>query len=351
MIYRRRYVQFNDFVFDGYDMIRDDSDGSMSFKTTSTEYTYRHGNYVAFKKNHMIASQQTVSMTLKLRLKKLPCNMRQYYRDFAIGELTKPGKLWAVQNNELIWAYAYLTNYSELGSSERDTIEIDIDMVVYEGVWHKADKAKTFLKPYDVCSFLDCQGFKETPDPCKNCCTDCVEEHTEACCCDCSGVEKDWALCYFKDLQFFYKRCNAGYQIEYNCQKGQEFFGDDYLGTRLCDKGDCCDNIIAGQVYSDTDIPTDGITIILTGGAKNPWITINGNTNILEGEYDGTLTISPSGDVINTVDCCDTEVSPDKWVVPQGNSYGWEIHRGNNQVSISSCGTRCAYIQVDSLTI
>lgn len=351
MKFKRRYLQFNDFVFDAYDMIQDDSDGNVGFKSTSHKYTYKHGSYVAFKKNYMLVEEQNISLTLKLYMKKLPCDMREYYRSFAIGELTKPGKLWAVQNNELVWAYAYITNYSESGTSEKNLLEIDVDFVAYEGVWHKADSAKTFLKPYDVCSFLDCKGFKKLPNPCEDCCTGCYEIHERACCCECSHIEKEMALCYFKDLQFFYGKCTNSYQIEYNCEKGQEFFGNDYLGWRLCDKDECCDHIIAGQVYSNTDIPTDGITIILTGGASNPWITINGNTNILEGEYEGTLTIKPSGDVIHTVDCCDTEISPTKWVVPKGNTYGWQMHRGNNQVAISSCGTRCAYIQVDSLTI
>lgn len=349
MIYKRRYVQYNDFVFDGYDMIRDDSDTSVSFKSASSEYPYRHGEYVAFKKNYMFAKAQSVSMTLILHMKKLPCNMRPYYRDFAISELTKPGKLWAVQNNELIWAYAYLSGYSESGNAARDTIEIDADFVVYEGVWHKADKAKTFLKPYDVCSFMECLGYREMPDPCKNCCTDCATEHIEDCCCEC--VEKDMALCYFKDLQFFYKRCSGGYQIEYNCEKGQEFFGDKYLGTKMC-TDDVCDSSIAGLLYSNTDIPTDGVTVILTGVLKDPQITINDNTNLIRGDYEGTLVVEPSGDVHYITDCCDTLLDPSLLEIPSGNTFGWEVHSGNNRFIVHSCcGLRCAYVQVDALTI
>lgn len=352
MIYTRRYVQFNNLVFDGYDMI---SDGTVDvgFKSSTTPYPYSHGSYVAFKSEYMYAEEQTVSMTLKLKMKKLPCDMRPFYRSFAIGELTRVGKLWAVQNNELVWAFAFISNYAESTDSIANVLEIDVDFVVYEGVWHKADKQKTFLKPYDVCSFLDCYDF-QTIDPCEkkslNCCVDCFEKNEyKGCDCDkCTNVDPEWALCLHKDLQGFYA-CNGGYQIEYNCRKGQEYFGDDYLGTKICKK-DSCSTVIAGQVYSDTDIPTTGITIVLSGGGNNTAITINDNTNIIKGDYDGVLTITPSGDIIHTKDCCDIVLDPSVVEIPQGNTWGFEMHRGKNRVIIENGGT-CAYIQVDSLTI
>lgn len=359
MIYTRRYVQFNNLVIDGYDMISDAST-SNSTKIDTQTYSYRHGDYVAFKKPYMLFEAAEISMTLKLRMKKLPCDMRPFYRSFAIGELTKPGKLWAVQNGELVWAYAYLTGYDEVEDSVKDTLEIVVDFTAYEGVWHKADKQKTFLKPYDPCDFMICEHFQEIK-PCENyntnfnCCTDCglpkAEDLPHECdCCECDYLDPEMALCLFDNFDDFYK-CNTGYQIEYNCRKGQEFFGDDFLGTKIC-QDNPCSNIIAGQLYSDTDIPTSDVTIILSGGGKNPAITINDNTNVITGEYDGVLTIQPNGDVIHTKNCCDTVLDPSVWEVPPGNTYGWEVHRGNNRFIVNSCcGGACAYIQVDSKTL
>lgn len=361
MIYKRRYIQFNNLVFDGYDMIREAS-ASASTKIYDQEYTYRHGNYVAFKKPYMLFEPSEISITIKLAMKKLPCNMREYYRSFAIGELTKPGKLWAVQNGELVWAYAYLTNFDEDENSLKDTIEIVVDFVAYEGVWHKADKQKTFLKPYDVCDFLDCEDF-QTIDPCAtfkykedtNCCVHCglpkkEDVHNGCECCECYELDPSWALCMFDDFEDFYK-CNTGYQIEYNCRKGEEFFGDEYLGTKIC-QNDPCSNIIAGQLYSDTDIPTDDITIILSKGGTNPRITINDTTNVITGSYEGALIVKPNGDVVHKTDCCEEVLDPSAWEIPPGQEYGWEIHRGMNRVIIDNCcGGMCAYFQVGSLTI
>lgn len=358
MIYKRRYVQFNNLVIDGYDMIREAST-SNSTKVYNQEYSYRHGDYVPFKNNYVLFEPSEISMTLNLNMKKLPCDMRQFYRSFVIGELTKPGKLWAVQNGELVWAYAYLSNYDEDEDSLKDNLSIVVDFVAYEGIWHKADKQKTFLKPYDPCDFLDCEKF-ETISPCEkfesvfNCCADCGLPkdipHDCDCSCECNDLTPDMALCLFKDFDEFYK-CNSGYKIEYNCRKGREFFGDDYLGTKICNT-DPCSNIIAGQFYSDTDIPTGDVTVVLSGGGTNPGITINGTTNRIKGTYDGTLTIKPNGDVIHTQDCCDEVLDPSVWFVPQGQNYGWEVHRGNNRIVVDSCcGGACAYVQVDSKTL
>ena len=96
-----------------------------------------------------------------------------------------------------------------------------------------------------------------------------------------------------------------------------------------------------------------GITILINGHVVNPYIEINGNGNLIKGEYD-RLTIYPDGTVTSGYDNCESELSVDKWVIPQGMDYGWEMHQGNNRVIIElgdCCQTACAYIMVDSLTI
>ena len=358
MIYKRHYIQYNSLVFDEVDMV-DEDDYSVSFKTFDSEYGFTHGSYAPYKHRGSLIKASSVSMTLTLRMKKLPCSVRPFYRRFVLAQLQGQGKLWAVQDNTLIWAYAYLKGYSESQSVKKDTIEIDIDFALPEGVWHKADKLTTFLVPYDVCDFMDCYEFKDI-NPCGgddgNCCDCGTNVETDFCeCCDCWQVTKDMALCYNTDeLQKVYDCYGGGFRVVVDCAKGKEFFfnsfyGATHFGTKLCsDNG-----FIAGKVYVDTDIPTRGITILINGHVVNPYIEINGNGNQIKGEYD-RLTIYPDGTVTSGYDNCESELSVDKWVIPQGMDYGWEMHQGNNRVIIElgdCCQTACAYIMVDSLTI
>lgn len=358
MIYRRRYLQFNDFVFDGYDMISEDSNTSVSFKANTTERSFGHGSYTVFKRPYMFAKEASVSMTLRLAMKKLPCEYRDFYRDFAVSELTKAGKLWAVQNNQIVWAYAYLSNYGEQRDVSINTTEIDVEFTLYEGIWHKADRHRTFLLPYDVCTLFDCKGFKKPTSCNDDCCNACVDsKHTQKklCCCCCEDITKDMALCAFDDVQDLYAECTSGYQIYYDCRKGAELFGEKSYGERICTKDICNDNMIAGRFYSNTDIPTTAVDIIISGTMHNPFVTINGNTNVIEGDYEGDLVIKSNGDVFLSTGCCETLQDPSVWSIPDGQEYGWTINQGENSivVNLNSCcvGKTCVYINADAITI
>ena len=361
MRYSRHYIQFNDLVFDEYDMISE-SGYSTSFKEYSQEYSYGHGSYSPFKSSFSYAKSSSVSVTLFLRMKKLPCDKRPFYKQFVMTQLSTRGKLWAVENNTLVWAYAYMANKSEQPTERHDFLEIDVDFVLPEGIWHKADKQRTFLVPFDLCEFMDCYPFKEI-QPCFNgeCCH-CADNSSKYCnCCDCESLTKDMALCYFTGtrngenrLQDFYNDCGAGLKVVYDCARAEEFFmssfyGNEHMGEKFC--ADC--GIITGILYSDTEIPTTGVTILIHGKVKDPWVEINGNVNMIKGEYDGVLKINPNGTVENYDECCHEVLPVEAWVIPEGMNYGWTINPGNNQISIETnncCGTVCAYIQVDALT-
>lgn len=358
MIYTRRYLQFNNLVFDGADVIRD-ADASVSFKHNSQPYSYGHGSYFPIKAESMFVEELEISMTVTFVVDKLPCEYRPYYRQYILEELTKVGKLWAVQNNELVWADAAITGYAEDTSSRHGTITVDIDFLVYGGVWHKADKQRTFLVPFDVCLFMECKGYR-TLNPCSSddCCQSCLDKHFEEslmdeCCCCCDELTRDMQLCqHLDELQYFYAGCDSPYQIVYDCTKAEQF-ADKYLGQKIC-TNDSCSHQIVGRIYSETDIPTNGVTVIIDGNMHNPSIDINGNKNILNGDYEGVLKIYPNGDAyFQNAQCCETLIDPSKWVVPEGNTYGWTIYPRNNRISINlneCCGFSCAYIQVDGLT-
>lgn len=364
MIYKRRFLQFNDLVFDTYNMLRTSS-VSVEFKGETQPYGFGHGSYAPHKRDSMFISEGEVSLTLRFRMKKLPCEYREFYKPYAITELTKPGKLWAVVNNEIVWAYAHIVSLSDSDDAKKDEYIVNVDLVTPEGVWHKADKTTTFLVPYNVCTFMECKGYRKV-DPCANfpsdgdCCTSCKNKKAttfeEDCCCCCTKITKDMALCYHTaDLQDFYKMCIGTYQIVMNCEKGQEFFSDKFLGSKICTK-DSCDGIIAGHFYSETELPTTGYEIVIDGAVHNPQISINGNKNIIKGDYD-RLFISSNGDVYSETKnaCCKKLLDPSVWVVPTtDDEYGWTIHQGENRLVIdrgSCCGRACAYIQMDNLTI
>lgn len=348
MIYKRHYIQFNDLVFGEYSLLSE-GDYDVSFKGSSTAYgNNRHGSYTSMKSGLVLESGQ-VALTLTLDMKKILCSQRPYYRRFVLYQLNSPGKLWAVQDGMLVWAYAKLKGYGEYVGSRKDQLEIDLNFELPEGVWHKADKQKTFVLPYNICDFIDCFRFKDI-DPCKgygrDCC-DCssTELHDaladECCDCSCDEVSAEYALCFFNDYQSFYA-CRLGYRVIYNCEAGEKFFD---VGQKLRSDTDT----IASKVYADTDIDTDQYSIVLKGKMVNPYVEVNGNGNWIEGEFDGELVINSDGSVY--YNGCLLDV--DAWQVPTGMDYGWVFKPGYNKFiaqSNSCCNGFTAYLDIGLLT-
>lgn len=371
MYYDKRYLQFNDLVFDGYDMISE-YDESLQYKGSSTPYVYGHGSYRPLKSKSLYVSERQVNMTITLKLKKIPCDQRGYYVQFAEQELGKPGILWAIKNNEIIWAMAAVNNIRPVHNGKQYEMVYDVEFVIPGGVWHKADKQRTFVLPYDVCSLMDCKGFQDY-DPCRSinadCCGSCIEEQLlesrkERCDCCCEDLTPDMALCYhLHDLQAFYG-CETPFQLVYDCESAGKFNQEKAFGQKLCVTDMCDSAVISGRFYANTDIETDGVTLTLVGDYKNPWIKINGNINVIRGEYSGKLIIYPNGDVYYQAnECCEPELLPllgdddsPRWVVPQGEDYGWMIQPGQNSIVIytnaccSQSGRACVYIDVDNIT-
>lgn len=378
MYFEKRYLQFNELVFDGYDMISD-YDEPISYKGSSTAISYGHGSYRPYKSDFLYVSERQVSMTITLKLKKIPCEYRKFYVQFVEQELGKPGRLWAIKNNEIIWAMASVTSIRPVNTSKQFELVYDVEFVIPGGVWHKADKSKTFVLPYDVCSLMDCKGFEEY-DPCAtakggsaDCCEACndnklYEDMRDRCGCCCEDdLKPEMALCYHQDeLQGFYS-CETPYQLVYSCIAAEKFSTEKALGQRLCVNDICDDPVVAGRIYSNTDIPTEEMTITLVGAMKNPWIEINGNLNIIQGEYNGTLTIHSNGDIYYQPcdsECCEPELlSPllddgetPRWVIPSGMDYGWTLYPQLNSVIVrfneccSSCGLDCVYIDHNGIT-
>lgn len=366
MFYDKRYLQFNNLVFDGYDMISS-TDEQVTYKEADSQsYSFTHGSYMPYKNDFLYVNSGSVSMTLTFHMKKIPCDDRPFYLQFIDQELSRPGKLWALKNNEVLWAYASVRNKHQITTGEPFRAEYDIEFTLPEGIWHKADKQRTFVLPYNVCVMMECKGF-EKYDPCQgivsesgDCCDACQEkkfweDFRDRCfCCCVDEITEDMALCYHqKELQVWYG-CEVPFQLVYDCEHAEKF--NEYIGQRLCVKDICENSVIAGRFYSDTDIPTDNVTVTIKGNMNNPWITINGNTNIITGEYDGTLIITSSGDVYyQESECCEpTLLDPSVWVIPSGMDYGWTVNPQLNSilVRLNNCclGASCVYIDHDAIT-
>lgn len=359
MHYERRYLQYNELVFAEV-VSTEYGEYDASWKTYDTDYGFSHGSYAPQKRLGGILRSGSVDLTLTFDLKKLPCEQRPFFIRFAKSQLTTQGKLWAIEDNTLIWAYAYITSYSSSVDVRKDTFEVDVSFDIPEGYWHKADKQKTFIVPWDVCDFMECLNYKDI-HPCKatneDCCN-CSKKTPvvlEDCDCCCDMPDKEQALCYFTDYQAFYDKCGVPFKIVYDCNAAEKYFSnflsDERMGQKFCGT---CGQMAVGILYSDTDIPTEDVTITLHGQMVDPYIEINGNGNIIKGEYNGVLEIHPDGSVYSYTDGCGScdPLPTSVWVVPEGMNYGWTVKQGNNRVIIDAgCCTYCAYISVGSLTI
>lgn len=364
----RRYVQYGELVFDVVEMVESDTYTSKT-KSWDREYTFRHGSYYPKKRKESLWKMGQVSLTLILDPSKLPCEDRPYYIRFAKSQLDGMNRLWAVQGYELLWAWADVDSIREYHSERWNRVSFDVSFNLPEGIWHKADKQRTFLRPYDICDYLDCFDIPDV-QPCnwsaENgwCCDECratAVEDTFCDCCqfDCEGVEKDQAYCYHVDDLRNMDDCSQWeYRLKYDCDAAQRFFGDflsdERLGQQFCTD---CGSIASGYLLSDTDIPTDDVKITLHGSMHNPYIEINGNGNWIRGDFEGVLEIYGNGDVYTYADedgtCprCDP-LPPDIWVIPEGMTYGWTVKPGRNYVRIDfgDCCGGCAYIEYSGLT-
>ena len=359
-ILTRKYVQFNDLVIDNYDMLAS-ADLSGGFKTATINYSFGHGSYASFKARQQFSIEQSLSMTLRLDTRKLTCDQRKFYKKYILLNIMKPGKLWAIEGEQLLWTNAFVKDFSETYALEKHVTHIDVDLVLYDGVWYKADSRKTFLQPYSLCNFGEFFDFRET-DECFDCCVSCIPTNRPCpkCLADCEFLTAENSFCELKSdiAEAFYSQCGETYRIIYNCSAGERIWGEEkMLGNKLCKQG-VCHTIIAGQFYSDTVVDSRDVTVTIIGSVRNPIITINGNSMQVIGEFDGRLTLTSNGEIFHQPDeCCaalDVEVDINKLVIPEGNTFGFLVHSGMNQVLVETnncCDMVCVFIKAGRLTI
>ncbi|MGM0175683.1 hypothetical protein [Enterococcus sp. DIV0800] len=355
----RKYLQLGDLVIDNYSMLKD-AELSGSFKTTSHPYSFGHGSYRVQKRPNHFAEEGKMSMTLDIYYKKFSREQRAVFMDFLHYTISRPNKLWAIEGEQVLWTTAVVTDYSKPYQLKKDFVSIDLDLVLYEGIWHIADPRKVFLKPYDSCNFADCLDFRDSQE-CVDCCINCSTSPVNTCTkcnCECDYLTKEDSLCELRKevANDFYNHCGDTYQLIYNCEAGGRLWGNNaMLGSKLC-KEDSCYSIIAGQFYSPTILETDVVTITLKGVFKDPLIEINGNQMRIKGDYDGILTLTASGEVYyQTSECCEADLLPiEKLIIPKGHTFGFFVHQGKNRVFIETdncCDMACVFIKTDNFTL
>lgn len=351
----RTYVQYNDLVFSSADTIESAS-YRVSTKGDSHEYSFGHGSYDPEKAEYLFMTEGSLSLTINMNYRLFRKEDRKHIGDYMKLNLVKSGRIWAIQDDKLLWAYARPTEFSEVYEYFKDHYSMDVDFRLREGYWHIADLKNVFLVPYDNCNFTDDYDFREINE-CEDCCTSCPKDHEERCAScldDCGNLcEQDSACSMSKEELNNFLKCGKSYKIVYNCNRANQLFGEKTLGTKICKK-DICESVIAGKFYSDSVLPTTLVTVTLTGKWQDPIININGTKKMIKGDYDGRLTMYPNGDVtyLEGEDECCPEIELDLDDIVLLNDFSFTVHQGMNRITVEGgcCEMACAYINVDSLT-
>lgn len=347
----KRYVQFNDLVIDSADMLTSAS-YKQDTKTETEEYSFGHGSYYRLPRPQQFLTEAELSITLHIDYRRVPKESRRFLKSFINLQLLKGGRIWAIQDDQLIWAYAFVTSFGEEYTHYKGFYSVDVDFILPEGIWHIADRQSTYLVPYDSCNFLDEYDFRDIP--CEDsCCSSCGSENPNDDMCWDVCLEKENSLCELygqPNIYDLFQNCGISQRIVYDCESARRFF-DGNLGVKLS-KEDVCKSVIAGRIYSNTIIDTDNVEITLTGHWQNPTIQINGTSMTIYGEYDGTLKIHADGTVeYADKDCCKFEAVDFDNIAY--SDYSFVIHHGENRVIVDGgcgCSAGSIYIKADALT-
>lgn len=345
----RKYIQFNDLVFDNASITNADLSGA--FKVETFEKSHGHGSYAPLKNNQLLSEEQALSMTIELNHDKVRKKDRSLYIDYVFLNLSYPGRLWAIRGNKVMWAYAIANTFSEPYEESKSTINIDVDFIIPEGVWHVTDPRKTFLLPYTPCDFAYINNLQDS----FNCCDPCLtikDETCEMCFRDCQFLTKENSLCEMRDeaITNLYKQCGNTYRLVYNCVAANQLWEESKLwGHKLC-KEDLCYSVIAGRFYSGTILKNNPKQILLYGIWEDPVIEINGKKISIKGNYDGIIMINESGDIyFIDYECCEKTLI-DFDLITYENI---KIKNGYNSVIVEGgcCGVGCIFIKDDEITL
>ena len=357
----KRYIQFNDLVFLGRKSIDEQSE-SISLRENKTSRTFANGSYVGNVSRKSLIDSNTISLKIALRTNTWSEEHIQSHYDFIMEQLLTPGKLWAVNTGlQLVWCNAYVTSIQP----SKEWIVTDEDYLVFrvefdnpDGVWYKADEAKTFLEPFDNCDFLDMKASCVAKS--RHCCNGLPNCNNICECCedDCKDLDGLIDLCVAQtDLSFindFFNECNSSWRVIYNCSKGKECKSlKDFYKHAICDT--CVNDVMTGSFISDTVLDSHKWSFALEGDFKDPIVRINDIDFKIKGEYSGVLTANYKGEIryAKSWECIEysyKEVSLSVLNICAEMPY---IKKGLNTVSVSGVTSEsmCLFLDYESVTV
>jgi len=357
-----RVIQYGDLVFDNFEMLRLQST-SIDVKESTTRMQFHHGSYFAWQQSNHLYEDRYFSMTVNLNLRKLLKHDRFKYRIHVLKELSRPQLVWATDGYRLLFGRAYVESIGETLNQATGTFTLNLDIVMYDGVWKVARSREVFLSTYEVCDFMDCIDIR-MDDRCSHCC-DCSNERnpdTCSCTCRCDYFVRERSLCELGHsiLDLVYKNCTGLFRIHLNCQLGRVFDLQEEATAVIC-KQESCDPYVLGIFRNESIIETRDVTIIIDGHVFDPVVKLGNEWIRIQGEYDGLLTINPDFTVTYCLrregDYCLNDTSA---VVPQENitfsRFMWRLEHGSHSFRIEQrtgcpCGMVCGLIFIRELTI
>ena len=357
----KRYIQFNDLVFLGRKSIDEQSE-SISLRENKTSRTFANGSYVGNVSRKSLIDSNTISLKIALRTSTWSEEHIQSHYDFIMEQLLTPGKLWAVNTGlQLVWCNAYVTSIQpskEWVVTDEDYLVFRVEFDNPDGVWYKADEAKTFLEPFDNCDFLDMKASCVAKS--RHCCNGLPNCNNICECCedDCRDLDGLIDLCVAQtDLSFindFFNECNSSWRVIYNCSKGKECKSlKDFYKHAICDT--CLNDVMTGSFISDTVLDSHKWSFALEGDFKDPIVRINDIDFKIKGEYSGVLTANYKGEIryAKSWECIEysyKEVSLSVLNICAEMPY---IKKGLNTVSVSGVTSEsmCLFLDYESVTV
>ena len=357
----KRYIQFNDLVFLGRKSIDEQSE-SISLRENKTSRTFANGSYVGNVSRKSLIDSNTISLKIALRTSTWSEEHIQSHYDFIMEQLLTPGKLWAVNTGlQLVWCNAYVTSIQpskEWVVTDEDYLVFRVEFDNPDGVWYKADEAKTFLEPFDNCDFLDMKASCVAKS--RHCCNGLPNCNNICECCedDCKDLDGLIDLCVAQtDLSFindFFNECNSSWRVIYNCSKGKECKSlKDFYKHAICDT--CVNDVMTGSFISDTVLDSHKWSFALEGDFKDPIVRINDIDFKIKGEYKGVLTANYKGEIryAKSWECIEysyKEVSLSVLNICAEMPY---IKKGLNTVSVSGVTSEsmCLFLDYESVTV
>ena len=357
----KRYIQFNDLVFLGRKSIDEQSE-SISLRENKTSRTFANGSYVGNVSRKSLIDSNTISLKIALRTSTWSEEHIQSHYDFIMEQLLTPGKLWAVNTGlQLVWCNAYVTSIQpskEWVVTDEDYLVFRVEFDNPDGVWYKADEAKTFLEPFDNCDFLDMKASCVAKS--RHCCNGLPNCNNICECCedDCRDLDGLIDLCVAQtDLSFindFFNECNSSWRVIYNCSKGKECKSlKDFYKHTICDT--CVNDVMTGSFISDTVLDSHKWSFALEGDFKDPIVRINDIDFKIKGEYSGVLTANYKGEIryAKSWECIEysyKEVSLSVLNICAEMPY---IKKGLNTVSVSGVTSEsmCLFLDYESVTV